>query len=327
GDGRANLVARISGADRRPGLLLCGHLDTVPVRAERWTVPPLGGVVLDGRLFGRGAVDMKGSVAAMAIAVRNVHARGLALEGDLVLGCTAGEEVDSFGARAMADAGLLEGIGTAVIGEPTGLTVGVGHRGALWVSVGAKGRPAHGSRPDRGTNAVRLLLDWLHPFGELEALVAEGSDDLLGRGSLSLNLIEGGQAPNVVPDRASATLDFRTLPTHDHDALLSALRARGEAVEVSVLRNNRPVLIAEDAPLARAAAAAVSFVTGSRAVVRGLPYMTDASVFASELGIPVVIVGPGPETDAHTDDESVEIAELERASAVYEHLIERVLHV
>lgn len=323
---RANLVARVRGSGERPGLMFSGHLDTVPVGDEsRWTVAPRGGLVDDGRLFGRGSLDMKGSVAAMTVAAARLGRSGRVPKGDIVVALTAGEETDSCGARMLCEAGLLEGVGMAVIGEPTGLDVGIGHRGALWVRADAHGAAAHGSQPGAGRNAVRELLAWLHPFMTLEALVAEPEDALLGAGSVSLNIIGGGTSANVIPDRAHAVLDFRTVPGQPHRELLRALERRGDGVLMTILRDSPPITTPEDGPLVQAVVNAVTGVKG-RHGIRGLPYMTDASIFVEALGIPAVVVGPGREAHAHTEDESVEIGALEQALAIYASVAEQLMY-
>jgi succinyl-diaminopimelate desuccinylase len=326
GAGRANLIARVAGTGERSGLLLSGHLDTVPIGSGEWSVPPLEGVVSDGRLYGRGALDMKGAVAAMAVTLTRIAARDRRPKGDVVLACTAGEEVDSYGARELvAVPALLGDVGMAVIGEPTNLEVALAHRGALWVRVEAAGVAGHSAQPG-GVNAIRELLAWLEPLETLEGLVTSDTDPLLGAGRASLNLIGGGVAPNIVPDRAFAMLDFRTLPGQDHQRLLEALRARRPGVEISVIRDASPVSVAPQAAVAAAAMDAVTEVLHRPAAIRGLPFVTDASVFAHALGIPTVILGPGPDTGAHTEDESVEIAALHDAAAIYEGMIDRLLH-
>jgi succinyl-diaminopimelate desuccinylase len=323
---RGNLVARLRGRGERGGLLFSGHLDTVPVGdAGGWTVAPLDGVVRDGRLFGRGVLDMKGAVAAMAVTLRDLSGEG-GPKGDIVLALTAGEETDSCGARMLCEAGLLDGMELAVIGEPTHLDVGIAHRGALWVRVDTQGEAAHGSQPAAGVNAVRDLLDWLDPMESIEALVAEPVDDVLGSGSASLNMIGGGTSVNVVPDRAHAVLDFRTVPGHDHGEIRGALEHRRAGPRLTVLRDSPPIRVAADAPLARAAIDAVGAVRGAPPAVRGLPYMTDGSVFAEKLGVDAVVLGPGPEAHAHTEDESLPVADLEQARSIYEGIAKRLMY-
>jgi succinyl-diaminopimelate desuccinylase len=324
GDGRGNVLARVPGNGERPGLVFSGHLDTVPVGPQAWKHAPRAGVVEDGRLYGRGALDMKGSVAAMALALRDLHRSGRRPAGDVVLALTAGEESDSCGARLMAESGMLDDAGSIVIGEPTGFDVGNAHRGALWIRAEASGLRGHSSKPDRATNALCRLLDWLHPLDEIEALVAGVTDPLLGPASMSLNVISGGDAPNVAPDFAAATLDFRTVPGQRHDEILSALRERDDRVEIVVLRDAPPVFVEEDSKLVRTALHAVTAVLGAPAQTRGLPYLTDASAFVDVLGIPAVIVGPGPESRAHTVDEFLEVEALVQAIDIFRRIAEQL---
>ncbi|MCW3002567.1 MAG: dapE 2 [Conexibacter sp.] len=324
GDGRGNVLARVAGSGDRPGLVFSGHLDTVPVGPQEWQHAPRAGIVEDGRIYGRGALDMKGSVAAMALTLRDLHVSGRVPAGDVLLALTAGEETDSCGARQLAESGLLDGAGSMIIGEPTGFDVGYAHRGALWVRAEASGLRGHSSKPDRETNAICRLLDWLHPLDELEALVAGTTDPVLGGASMSLNIVSAGDAPNVAPDLATATLDFRTVPGQRHDELLAALRARDPRVAIAVVRDAPPIFVEEDSALVRAAVDAVSAVRGEPARTRGLPYLTDASAFGDVLGIPAVIVGPGPESRAHTVDEFLEVEALVQANDIFRRIAEQL---
>jgi succinyl-diaminopimelate desuccinylase len=236
--GRANLVSRRRGRGTRAALMISGHLDTVPVHELAWTIPAQEGVIRDGRLYGRGAVDMKGAVAVV-VAYERLCASEDVPAGNIVLALTDGEETDSVDASALCASDLLAGVDATLIGEPTDLGVGIGHRGALWVRVAAEGVPAHGSQPDAGVNAVRALLDWLHPFSSIESLVdGTVAGDLTG--TVSLNWIGGGTAPNVIPDNAYALLDFRTVPSHDHAKIIDALSRRGDGIELTILRDGSP---------------------------------------------------------------------------------------
>lgn len=317
--GRANLVARVPGVGNGRSLVLAGHLDTVPAYAEEWTVDPWAGIVKDDLLFGRGACDMKGSVAAMAVALTRV-ARAESLNGDLVLVATAGEETDSCGAYALAEQGFLESVDGIVVGEPTRLELGVCHKGLLWIEAEVKGEAAHGSQPELGINAIQRLIEWLDPFAELEQLVKGVSHERLGSGSVSLNMLSGGTAPNVVPDHARVTLDFRTVPGIEHEAILDALRLRAPTAGLRVLRDSVPVSTQEGSELVRAAAVAVRQVAGDEAKLRGLPYVTDGSAFSRCSNASIVVIGPGDERVAHTKDESVSISELVRAAELYQEI-------
>jgi succinyl-diaminopimelate desuccinylase len=325
GEGRANLVLRIPGAGG-PGLMFSGHLDVVPAHPEEWLSPPFDPTVDGDRLVGRGSTDMKGAVAAMAGAFASLAARDETPRGDLVLALTAGEEVDSVGAKQLVSDGVLDRLAWVVIGEPTGMDVGIAHKGALWVAAEASGVAAHGSQPEMGENAVLKLLKWLTPIEDFEQLVSAAPHPLLGAPTCSLNVLHGGQAPNIVPDHARAVIDFRTLPGQAHGGMLIDLGMRGAGVELTVLRDAPGIGTPADSPLVEAACEASAAASGRQAQTRGLPYVTDGSVYAQALGAEVVLLGPGDEKLAHQADEWVSLAALESAAAAYQDLADRLLY-
>jgi succinyl-diaminopimelate desuccinylase len=325
GDGRANLVARVRGSGDGPALMLCGHVDVVPADPRDWASPPFEPVLRDGRIVGRGSADMKGAVAAMTTALGELATKGEALAGDVILLCTAGEELDSCGARAVARDQGMDDVKWIVIGEPTGLDVGVGHKGALWIRVETRGVAAHGAQPDQGVNAVNRMLEWLGAPASLAELLTADRHPHLGDASVSLNEISGGVAPNIVPDRCRITIDFRTLPGEDHGALLLALGLREPAAKLTVLRDAGAVAAAPDSPLVAAAREAVLSATDRQPVLRGLPYVTDGSILGKALGAEVVLLGPGDERLAHQANEWVSVADVETAVTCYEDIAMRMV--
>lgn len=321
---RANLTACLPGAGRAAGLLLSGHLDTVPVPApSKWKRDPWSGAVEGGMLHGRGSLDVKGGIAALCVAVGRVARSGAEFDGDLVVALTAGEETTSIGAHRMCARNSFGPLQGAIIAEPTNLDVGHAHRGALWVKVRARGRAAHGSQPHEGLNAITRLLEWLGDWSSIEGMVSGPTDSVLGSGSASLNQVSGGLAPNVVPDNAELVIDMRTIPGQDHDALLADLAAHVGTVEFEAIRNAPPLSTPAEHDFVTICHEETRKVVGDR-VVRGLPYTTDAAIFAKELGVPAVVLGPGSEHLAHTDDEAISVAELAAAAAIYGSVIRRV---
>ncbi len=324
GDGRGNLVVRVRGAGRRPTLVFCGHLDTVPIGPDVWSVPPLGGEVHRGRLFGRGSADMKGAIAAMTVVVRDLARSSVAPQGDVVLALTAGEEVDSCGARRLVEAGLVDDAGMLVIGEMTGLDVGCAHKGLLWLDVETTGRRGHGSIVGADANAIAGLVRWLSQRDPLDRFVS-GEHPVLGRGTISVNQLIAGDAPNVVPARARAVLDVRTLPDHDHELVVSDLRGDDSSAAISVLREGRAVSTDPDHRLVTAAVDAATEVLNRAPAVRGLPYLTDASVLVEGRRLPTVVLGPGDEAQAHAVDESVGVDALVSAAQIYRGIADRLI--
>jgi succinyl-diaminopimelate desuccinylase len=324
GGDRASLAARLRGDGSAPGLILTGHLDVVGVGERSWRHDPFGGVVEDGRLYGRGAADMKGAIASMiaaALAIRRSDAR---LGGDLVLAFTAGEEVDSLGAQALVDAGLLAGADAVVIGEPTGLDVYVAEKGNLALEIEARGRAAHSSMPDLGVNAIYAMAEVVAGLERLRFDVRP--HPLLGKPTLSVGTIVGGVKTNVVPDRCTVEVDVRTLPDQSHhvvrtdvEAILADVASRRAGVELRVSRafGREAVSTPPDAPIVGEVVAAVAEVTGRRPMPGGVPYATDGAVLVPALGIPMVVCGPAPREMAHQTDEHVELDALVAAARVY----------
>ena len=154
GPNRAYLVARIKGMGNRRSLVFCGHMDTVPQGDMPWQHAPFDATEIDGRIYGRGASDMKGGLAALTLAMIAIAKGDVSLQGDLVLAATAGEEVDCLGARAMIEDGVLNDAGAMIIGEPSNGEIFVAHKGALWIEIVSYGKTAHGSMPEQGINAI-----------------------------------------------------------------------------------------------------------------------------------------------------------------------------
>lgn len=293
-----------------PRLLLSGHVDVVPA-GPGWTRDPHGGLVAEGRVWGRGASDMLGSVACFVAAA----ARAPGAPCGILL--TTDEETGMLAATRALDEGILSGVEGVVVGEPTGLDVGIAEKGVLWLRIDAVGRTAHGSMPHLGDNAAEKLVRVL---GRLPPLA--GTHPLLGAPTRSVDRLGGGEAVNQVPAEAFAEVDVRYLPgMREADLLASFSAALEPGATLSVLSSHAPFEVPADAPLVVAALAAAR-ATGARGHAIGLPYGTEASKYAPA-GIPTVILGPGEPGLAHTARESIALADLEAGARCYQHLLER----
>lgn len=288
-----------------PRLALSGHVDVVPV-GEGWTRDPHGGEIADARLWGRGACDMLGSVAAFAAAAASTRA-------PVAILLTTDEETTMRAAAHALDEGFLAGIEGVVVGEPTDMAVGIAEKGVLWLRLQTRGRNAHGSMPELGENAAEKMVRALHG---IQSVTLEGRHPLLGRPTINLGRMSSGEAVNQVPASASADVDIRYLPGMEKDVIVRRLReAAREPVEVEILSDHVPFEVAPDSRLARASLAA----GGSRAL--GLPYGTEASKYAPA-GVPCVIFGPGEPGLAHTNRESIPLDALRRGADAYRRLLE-----
>ena len=243
---RANATVRLRSSGRRAGLLFASHLDVVPADSAGWSFDPFAGIEKDGRIWGRGATDMLGGVAAAAAAIAEFAASGQTPLGDLILTATAGEETDSCGAVRFMDTAAKSIGPTAgvIVPEPTDLQILTAHRGILWAQITTRGRSAHGSMPHLGLNAIEKMSPLL---GRLFAYsIRHTPHPQLGACTMSINQIHGGTGTNIVPDTCSVQLDIRTLPGQAPKQILADLQTllRRQAAddpqlsaEMSVLRS------------------------------------------------------------------------------------------
>ena len=320
---RANLVCQISGSAEMAGLVMCGHQDTVPIGDEAWRHDPFGGEIVANGVYGRGATDMKGAVAAMLVTMRTIHQAGVSLRGDLTLALTAGEEVDTCGANMMVRRELLKGAGALIVGEPTGLEVSIAEKGAIWFEAITRGRAAHGSTPHYGKNAIVPMIKFANLLPESEFL--DDSHQILGKPSINIGTISGGFKTNIVADRCNMTIDIRTIPGQEHEAIKSGLLAvfeeigkeNGVVCDLLVILD-RPAIDTdpEDRFVRTFLESAVS-ITGEKPEVCGSTYFTDGAVLVPSLDVPFVICGPGDPSRAHQVDEWVSIDHLVKAARIY----------
>jgi succinyl-diaminopimelate desuccinylase len=307
--GRTNLVARWPGSGDRPALCLTGHLDTVPLGGAPWSADPFG-ELRDGRLYGRGASDMKAGVAAIVVAAERVAALGRGSAGlELVL--CAGEETGCEGARHLAATGALGRCDAVLVAEPTGGVPHVAHKGVLWMRAGTEGVSAHGSAPHQGSNAIYPLADAVVALRELR--LDAPAHPVLGEPTISVGTIAGGTNVNVVPDRAEARIDVRTVPgmTGVVEQLAAAV---GPEVRLEPWVDLAPVVTDAGDPWV----ASVCEVAGVPAEARGLAYFTDAAALTPAYGgVPTVIWGPGEASQAHQTDEWASVERIEACAAAF----------
>jgi succinyl-diaminopimelate desuccinylase len=331
--GRPNLIVELAGSGERPAVLLSGHSDTVPPGEAPWEHDPFSAALVDGEVWGRGTTDMKAGLAAMLVAMAAARRRGWQPKGDVRLAVTIGEEVDCVGARHLRDTGGLEGAGWIVIGEPTNLDVVAAHRGAIWLEIVGHGKTAHGSMPHLGVNAIDHVVTLLGWLAQRWPKYPYTPHDLLAPPTMNLGTIRGGVKTNVVPDRCVATVDLRTVPGQDHDAIVREVRdmaselestTPGLRVEVNVGNDMPPVETPIGHPLIRHTAGAVEAVVGGARRVRGATYYTDGGIWVGT-NIPMVIFGPGDDKLAHQPNERVAVEQLTLATRGYVALLERLL--
>jgi succinyl-diaminopimelate desuccinylase len=320
--GRPSVVASIGAGE--PRLAWNGHLDVVPVGdPAAWKRPPFGAILEDGILWGRGAADMKGSVASALAAVAGVVESSAHTRGTIELHLVADEEHQGIhGTRILLERGLLRA-DACIVGEPSGLRLGLAQRGGAFFKAVARGRAAHGSTPHLGVNAIDAMARFLLRLPEV---LPDHEHPLVGRPTVNAAMIDGGRAPNMVPDRCEATIDRRTLPGESLadvrasvELLLERLRREHDGFDV---RAEFPALteaaeVSPDEPIARAIRAASLAELGTEPDDVGFSGITDARFYINGADVPAVVFGPGELGVAHSADEHVRANDLIAAARIY----------
>ena len=309
--GRPNVVAVLDTGAPGPTLMFCGHLDTVGVAGMEQPFRP---VHRDGRLYGRGAQDMKGGVAAMLGAARHVAEQQACARGRLVIAAVVDEEHASIGAEALAEGWRAD---AAVVTEPTDLDIAVAHKGFEWVDIETHGRAAHGSRPREGRDAILRMGRVMNQLETLDRrLQSQRPHALLGTASLHASLVSGGRELSSYPERCSLQIERRTLPGES----LGAGAAEVAAILDRLKRDDREFSgsarlvfgraayeLAPAHPLPEMLTRAAGSV-GLRPRRVGMSFWSDAAIL-SAAGIPTVLFGPGG-AGLHSAEEYVRVSDV-----------------
>lgn len=298
---RPNLVVQFP-SDRpgKPRLLFAPHTDTVSVAGM--TIPPFGGELREGRIWGRGASDTKGPMASMLAALHDCREIIPSLSHEIWFAGLAGEEAGQHGAHALAKSQTFD---LVIAGEPTGLDIVHTHKGSMFLTLTSRGVAVHGARPELGKNALYPMSDLLQSIrDEIAPWLATFEHPVLGRSTISPGTIRGGSKTNVVPDFCELTVDVRTLPNQGagfEKELFAKFFAVCPDVEIQAFRSS-PLFTALNHPLLQNLLS-----LGSKPV--GAPWFCDAAVFANH-GSPAVAMGPGSIAQAHTKDEWITVEDL-----------------
>jgi acetylornithine deacetylase len=324
--GRPNVIGRFPSnpapdGKRKPRILLAPHTDTVSV--EGMIIDPFAAEIRGGRLYGRGACDTKGTMAAMLTALQEIGSRLPDLGAEITFVGFMGEETGQWGSRDFA--AKEPDYDFALVGEPTGCSVVHTHKGSYWCSLTTTGKAAHGARPELGENAILKMQPVITALYEdfLPILTArEFRHPVLGDSTLNLGTIRGGSRSNIVPDHCRIQLDIRFTPAVHRRGIARMLQdfLTAHQLPATILTEKDAICAPLDTP------AANPFVQQLAACGEGLagaPWFCDAAWLAA-VGIPAVAAGPGSIAQAHTADEWVSLAELERGVKFYRDFLEGI---
>ncbi|MEM9935079.1 MAG: ArgE/DapE family deacylase [Bacteroidota bacterium] len=322
-DQQANVVGVWKGTGGGKSLMLNGHLDTVGV--EGMEISPFDPVLDKGKMFGRGAIDMKSGVCAQIMAVKLLMDTGISLAGDVIISCVADEEHMSKGTFKLLDSFTAD---AAIVTEPTDLGIVLAHKGFVWQKIRVIGRAAHGSKPDLGVDAIMKagnILCAIHDFEEQE--LKKRVHPLLGRASVHASTIEGGTEMSIYPDKCVLELERRTLPgeyiEHVHaetENILNELRKRDPQlqVELSSYLERLPLEVDPEHPIVKSLSKSHKRKLGA-APFQGVTFWTDAALI-SQKGIPTVIFGPSG-GGLHAAIEYVEMESVYQTAEILAHTL------
>lgn len=325
---RANCLGHLKSSGENPALLFASHLDVVPPGDSPWSTDPFDPVETDGRIYGRGSTDMKGPMVAAAAAIVDCLESGAELKGDIIFAATAGEETDSCGIKRFVKDFQRQSqpIAGIIIPEPTDFKAVIAHRGMLWLEITTAGKTAHSSMPHLGVNAVSKMMKLLDHLKDFQPIFTV--HPLLGAPSMSVNVIHGGKAANVVPDSCSVTVDIRTVPGQLHTDITEQLKGFFEELERqdSEFHAEIEILRTIEALEGDADCEFVSNIcrAGGIAETSAVGYTTDGP-FLLPLEAPIVIFGPGKSSICHQPDEYIEIADIETGTASFKKMITSIL--
>ena len=317
-----------------PTLLLEGHTDVVTEGdPSAWTHPPFAAELVDGKIYGRGAADMKSGLAAAMIAAAAIKRSGAPLAGRLVVGALVDEEGDMIGAKHLCATPIGRALSAAIVCEPEDNELCLEQRGVVWARVTARGRMAHGAMPEAGANPIAalaaLVADAPRLQRRLRALCTRSRylKPPTVTPTVVMAPVAGVPQSNVIPATAQATLDVRLTPGPDADAVAKEIdeacrRAAdacpGVSIEWAPINGFRMATKVERSePLVRAMVSAVRRATGRAARWGGVPGSTDGTILRTQLGIPIVTCGPGHRLIPHQVDEYVEVTDLVDAARIY----------
>ncbi len=331
--GRPNVIGVWRGAEGGKTLMFEGHTDVVTEGdASQWTYPPFEAKIVDGKMYGRGANDMKGGLVAAICATQAIVASGVKLGGDILIGAVCDEEGHMIGIKHFVEQGWADDVDAAIICEPEENHLCVSQKGVMWVRVTATGKMAHGAMPLTGVNSAYPMAAFLVAMRELEAaqIAAHGRHEFLGQPSITPTIlrspVRGEAQNNVMPAQTEIVLDIRLIPGQSPEeieakikAACDGVRAQDERVtfEVQVLEARAPTATDRDEPVVRVLDQSYRDLTGNEPIYGGVPGSTDGTILNSRAGVPIVTCGPGDIYIPHHVDEWLGLDELIEATKLY----------
>ncbi len=332
--GRPNVVGLWHGAEDGQTLMFEGHTDVVTEGdPSEWTYPPFSAEIVDGRMYGRGADDMKGGLVAAICAVKALAESGFNLGGDVLIGAVCDEEGRMLGIKHFVERGWADDVDAAIICEPEENHLCITQKGVMWTRVTATGAMAHGAMPLTGVNSAYPMAKFLLKMRELEQaqITEHGRDEFLGQPSITPTIVRsplsGEPQNNVMPAQTEVTLDIRLIPGQSPQEIESEILAACEQIEaqekeslafdVEVIEARPPTSTDRDESIVQVLDRAYRDLTGQEPIYGGVPGSTDGTILNSRAGVPIVTCGPGDIHVPHQLDEWLDLEQLVEATRLY----------
>jgi succinyl-diaminopimelate desuccinylase len=331
--GRPNVIGIWRGAEGSKTLMFEGHTDVVTEGdVSQWTYPPFEARIVDGKMYGRGANDMKGGLVAAICAIKAIVESGVKLGGDILIGAVCDEEGHMIGIKHFVEQGWADDVDAAIICEPEENHICISQKGVMWVRVTVRGKMAHGAMPLTGVNSAYPTAEFLVAMRELEAaqIAEHGRHEFLGQPSITPTILRsplrGEPQNNVMPAQTQVVLDIRLIPSQSPEEIESKIRAVCDAMHakdervafvVEVLETRAPTATDRNEAVVRVLHQAYRDLTGEEPIYGGVPGSTDGTILNSWAGVPIVTCGPGDIYIPHHVDEWLGLDELIEATKLY----------
>lgn len=333
-DGRPNVVATIRGDGCGHSLMFNGHTDTV--LPYNMTIEPFSAFIDDGKIFGRGSVDMKGALACFMMTLVAVKRSGFIPGGDLIFTGVIGEEGKSEGTEYIVNSNIRAD--AAIVGEPSDYEYAIGHRGLEWFDVTFYGKASHSGKPELGVNAIEQAMTFINKVKEvLYPKLKEKYNEYMGGSVMNFGTISGGTEQSTVADKCILRIDRRFIPGEDKDTAMAeyqeiidllkaedkTFNAKIEITPESILALYHPPLITSfNEPIVTSVRQAVKNVIHTEpTITRGIGW-SDAALLKTYANIPTVVLGPGDLSLAHTEAEFVKIIDLINHVDIYTNIVQ-----
>ena len=332
--GRQNIIVTLDSGAPGPCLMLEGHTDVVSEGSRAsWTHDPFGAEIVDGRIYGRGACDMKAGIAVVLSTVKAFRTAGVPWAGRIRLGLVCDEEGMMLGIKHFIQKGHADDVTACLVPEPEENNLCLSMKGAIRAVLRVRGRMAHGAMPLSGINPNTRLARIILAFERFETEEKKrcGKDEFLGLPSVTFTVVQSPPAGspaqlNVMPGESRAFIDIRTTLAQNHDTVRKSLRKilrdlastdPDFSADLDFIEDRPVVGISKEEPIARVSAEAFKEITGREPVWNGVPGATDGTFLSSLKHIPCLVNGPGPRHIPHQADEYVEIDEIAECARIY----------